>query len=136
MNICGAIHFPNLLAWVVSRCFCVLYRKLTSQAIGSQSYCSRATFPSMEIFRLLCRLLACEYRMKVLLALCSRLCSMSCHLQQQPAQQPPPQHSLSSQTVAFPLVTGNKGQAFVGRMIQGPENTANFGKPGTKAALG
>ena len=126
MNICGvngggAIHFPNLLAWVVSRCVCVLYRKLTSQAIGSQSYCSRATFPSMEIFRLLCPLLACEYRMKVLLAPCSHLCSVSCHL-----LQPPPQHSLSSRTAAFLAVTGNQSQAFVGRLIQGPENTADL----------
>lgn len=38
--------------------------------------------------------------------------------------------------VAFPLVAGNKRQAFVGRMIQGTENTAALGKAGTKVALG
>jgi hypothetical protein len=38
--------------------------------------------------------------------------------------------------VGLPLVAGDKGQAFVGRTLQGIENRADLGKAGTKVALG
>lgn len=89
--------------------------------------CTVAGLLSVAISRCLCWLLVCEDRMKLLPCLLLSMSSVifsRCII------------PLVAVLVRLPLVAGNKGQAFVGRMLQGSENRAELGKGRTKVALG